>query len=345
MKGSKVDDIDQKLILELQENSRKSSKELGQLVGLRTAAVRRRITKLISSKKLILTAIPDPASLGFPLHAFLEFRVESSQAGEVAEWLTQFPELHYVSICAGPADIFAWGQFASPEHVAEFLQVDLGVIPGITQVFPTLGLKLVKRTRGQLQDGVFELDVASGKRSSRKLDTIDCSIIVELQRNPRQSNRKIGQLLGLSAETVRRHIDEMVSSGAVDLTAIPIPIEMGQFAHALVRLHVAPRDADEIARRVARYRNVHYVGICFGSNRILAGVLSTSPQSLSEFIRKDLGKIQGIVRVEILLDMENLKRTFGWLELENTGHGQKPRIQLNYRSHQVPVEADTESTS
>ena len=309
-----MDDIDRKLIVELQKDPRKPSTELAKTLELAAGTARKRVSRLINSGAIILTAIPDPRTLGYPTHAFLELKTESSHTGEVAEQLSSFSELHYVSICSGVSNIFAWGQFASPRNLSEFIETQLNPIPGIIDIQPTLGLTLVKRTRGQIHEtGVRSSEFQEGQ-STKPLDRIDRSLIVELQKNPRRSNSALAHTLGLNPETVRRRIDSLLHRGAIEIVGIPDPWQMGQLTHAIVRLHVTPPLTNTVAHKLAEYSNIHYVGICFGSNRILTGILARSPQQLSEFIRKEIGKLPEVIGSEMLLDMENLKRTFGHID-------------------------------
>jgi DNA-binding Lrp family transcriptional regulator len=309
-----MDDIDHNLIVELQRDPRKPSTELAKTLGLAAGTIRKRVSRLIDSGAIILTAIPDPNTLGYPTHAFLEFQTEASNTGEVAEQLSIFPELHYVSICSGVSNIFAWGQFASPDYLLNFIETQLNPIPGIVDIQTTLGLTLVKRTRGQIQDNRFTTTVPQDNLPPKPLDRVDRSLVIELQKNPRRSNKTLAHSLRLNPETVRRRIDSLVKRGAIEIVGIPDPWKMGQLTHAIVRLHVLPPSTNAVARKIAEYNNVHYVGICFGSNRILAGVLARSPQHLSEFVRKEIGKLPEVMGTEMLLDMENLKRTFGHID-------------------------------
>ncbi len=309
-----MDDIDRNLIVELQRDPRKPSTELAKTLGLAAGTVRKRVSRLIDSGAIILTAIPDPSTLGYPTHAFLELQTEASHTGEVAEHLSDFSELHYVSICSGVSNIFAWGQFTSPRHLSDFIEKQLSPIPGIINIQPTLGLTLIKRTRGQIQETELGSATLQGSHPPKPLDYIDYSLIVELQKNPRRSNKVLSHALGLNPETVRRRIESLVNRGAIEIVGIPDPWQMGHLTHAIVRLHVSPPSTNTVAHRVAEYSNIHYVGICFGSNRILVGVLAPSPQQLSEFIRKEIGKLPDVIGTEMLLDMENLKRTFGHID-------------------------------
>jgi Lrp/AsnC family leucine-responsive transcriptional regulator len=93
-----IDEIDWKILKELQENARISFAELGRRVGLTTPAVIERIRKLEDAR--IITgyrAEIDTAKVGLPITAFIRMSitgVDYSHIIEVAEESTEVLECH-----------------------------------------------------------------------------------------------------------------------------------------------------------------------------------------------------------------------------------------------------------
>jgi len=93
-----IDDIDRKVLKELQEDARVSYAELGRRVGLTTPAVIERVRKLEDAK--IITgyrAEIDPAKVGLPIIAFVRMSitgVDYSHIIEVAEQSDEVLECH-----------------------------------------------------------------------------------------------------------------------------------------------------------------------------------------------------------------------------------------------------------
>ena len=94
----KMDDIDRKIVNELQLDARMSYAELGRRVGLTTPAVIERVRKLEDAH--IITgyrAEIDPAKIGLPITAFLRMSitgVDYSHIIEVAEGSSEILECH-----------------------------------------------------------------------------------------------------------------------------------------------------------------------------------------------------------------------------------------------------------
>ncbi len=93
-----IDEIDWKILKELQENARISYAELGRRIGLTTPAVIERIRKLEDAG--IITgyrAEIDTAKVGFPITAFIRMSISGidySHIVEVAEQTKEILECH-----------------------------------------------------------------------------------------------------------------------------------------------------------------------------------------------------------------------------------------------------------
>lgn len=147
------------------------------------------------------------------------------------------------------------------------------------------------------------------------MDTLDRRLIVELEKDPRQSNMELSRILGTSESTVRRRINKLVSSGTIILTAVPDPFKVGYKTIAFITLQVQLSKIENIAEQLAAYPEVHYLCICAGSCDIVIWVLVRSAEELSDFIVKKLGSIEGIIRSETMIHLSYPKRTLGWVRL------------------------------
>jgi Lrp/AsnC family leucine-responsive transcriptional regulator len=93
-----IDDIDRKVLLELQKDARVSFAELGRRVGLTTPAVIERVRKLEDSGVITgYRAEIDTAKVGLPIIAFVRMSitgVDYSHIIEVAEQSNEILECH-----------------------------------------------------------------------------------------------------------------------------------------------------------------------------------------------------------------------------------------------------------
>ena len=93
-----IDEIDRKVLNELQQDARISYAELGRRVGLTTPAVIERVRKLEDARVILgYRAEVDPAKVGFPITAFVRMSitgVDYSHIIEVAEQSNEVLECH-----------------------------------------------------------------------------------------------------------------------------------------------------------------------------------------------------------------------------------------------------------
>jgi Lrp/AsnC family leucine-responsive transcriptional regulator len=92
-----LDDIDRRLVVELQANARLPYSELARRVGLTPPAVAERIHRLQEAGVILgYAARIDPAKLGFPITAFVRIHSKAAARDEIGETL---PELQEVLEC------------------------------------------------------------------------------------------------------------------------------------------------------------------------------------------------------------------------------------------------------
>ena len=89
-----IDDIDLRLLAELQEDARLSNAELGRRVGLSAPAVAERVARLQESGAITgFHAAVDPRALGFSLSAILRIRPAPRELPKVAQLARDTPEV------------------------------------------------------------------------------------------------------------------------------------------------------------------------------------------------------------------------------------------------------------
>jgi Lrp/AsnC family leucine-responsive transcriptional regulator len=89
-----IDDIDRRILAELQEDARLPTAELGRRVGLSAPAVAERVRRL-ERRGVILgyQARLDPAALGWPLTVVIRVRPAPQQLPRIAELAPRVPEV------------------------------------------------------------------------------------------------------------------------------------------------------------------------------------------------------------------------------------------------------------
>ncbi len=144
----KLDDIDKKILQELQQNAKISNLELAEKINLSPTPCARRVKQLEEAG--IITGyrtITNPRQLGFQLSVFIAISMDRHTAERFANFeqkLKEFPEVVSCSIVTGRSeDYLIKAVVRDMAHYEEFLLHRLNRIEGIVQVHTSFELREV----------------------------------------------------------------------------------------------------------------------------------------------------------------------------------------------------------
>ncbi len=140
-----VDEVDRRIIAELQRDGRKPYTQIAPVVGLSEAAVRQRVQRLVDSRVMQVVAVTDPRVLGFGRQAMIGFKVQGDTRS-VADALAAMPEVEYVVLTGGSLDLLAEVVVESDDRLVELLNDKIRVLPGVRETETYLYLRIHKET-------------------------------------------------------------------------------------------------------------------------------------------------------------------------------------------------------
>ena len=140
-----LDDIDRRIIAELQVDGRKPYTQMAPVVGLSEAAVRQRVQRLIDSGVMQIVAVTDPKVLGFSRQAMIGLKVEGD-ALVVADAVAALSEVEYVVLTAGAFDLLVEVVVEDDESLLELLNEQIRKIPGVRTTETYVYLRIHKET-------------------------------------------------------------------------------------------------------------------------------------------------------------------------------------------------------
>jgi len=140
-----LDDIDRRIIAELQVDGRKPYTQMAPVVGLSEAAVRQRVQRLIDAGVMQIVAVTDPKVLGFSRQAMIGIQVEGD-ALAVADRVAALSEVEYVVLTAGGVDLLVEVVVEDDESLLEVLNERIRKIPGVRRTETYVYLRIHKET-------------------------------------------------------------------------------------------------------------------------------------------------------------------------------------------------------
>lgn len=139
-----VDDVDRRIIAELQSDGRRPYTRIGPSVGLSEAAVRQRVQRLLDTGVMQIVAVADPRVLGFARQAMIGLGVEGDVRA-VADAVAAMAEVEYVVITAGSIDVLAEVVVGDDEQLIA-LSDRIRALPGVRQTETTVYLRVHKES-------------------------------------------------------------------------------------------------------------------------------------------------------------------------------------------------------
>ncbi len=137
-----LDELDKKLILELQKDGRKNYTELASILGVVEGTIRRRVKRLIDQDLIKIVAIPNIAKLGYALVAMMGFHIRMENLRQVADKISKNQCVCYSVFVTGRYDLMAIVISHSPQELSQLIENEFSIIPGVqgTETFICLDM-------------------------------------------------------------------------------------------------------------------------------------------------------------------------------------------------------------
>jgi DNA-binding Lrp family transcriptional regulator len=243
-----MDDTDRKLLILLDANPRIHLRELAKKLGISRQAVQHRMQVLtkIGVIKGMIAGISIPYLDAVPVTVFGKSNTASMEGTLDRLGESEFTRrvivaggnfLYVVAFLRNISELDSFAEFV--KRTAEMPE-------------PTVGIYC-------LDDGLmpdYSVD-GSGKRkrSYKELSPLDLKIIASLKDNARRPIADIADIVGVSAKTVRRHLEGMISGGSLDMS---VPMDSQAGGDLFLIMHVNLRDSADKREVGRRLLSKHY---------------------------------------------------------------------------------------
>ncbi|HET7856145.1 MAG TPA: Lrp/AsnC family transcriptional regulator [Gaiellaceae bacterium] len=144
----------------------------------------------------------------------------------------------------------------------------------------------------------------------RSLDAVDQRIIEALQRNGRESFRRIAADVGVSEATIRARYARLCEDNILQVTGITNPLGLGFEAQAMVGIRTAG-PPEPVANEISTWDEAGYVVITAGQFDILVELLCADRRQLLDLTNR-IRAIDGVVSTESFLYLELWKQIYDW---------------------------------
>ena len=221
-----LDDLDLKILREMEADGRQSISALAKTLGISRAYAGKRLQGLLDRHVTRIVTFTDPRVLGLRTMAIVGIQVSLADLHAAADRLRALPSVHLVMITAGPHNIVIEAMFADPKDLAGLLTRDLGSIPGIKSTETTTVLEWRKMSFSYLASS----GLVAGKTrkaeapasdhlvapiSDDGIDELDLQLLNELEADGRQPVSDLAKKLGTSraymSSRLQRILDQRIA--------------------------------------------------------------------------------------------------------------------------------------
>ncbi len=301
-----LDELDRGLIRELEIEPRQSNSELARKLDTSPSTIGRRLRWLINYRVIRISAIGDPIALGFTTRAMIAINVESGAGDRVAEEVARLPNIRSVIMTTGRYDILTWVYLKSPEDLLDFMTNRLSTITGITHTDIMIHLKLYMIIYGFFVRNNY---APQKPKTTYKLDSLDRDLIMALEDDGMLSNTGLVNKLGISWPTVQSRLQRLVQEGIVSFATITNMLALGYTTIAIALLKVKFNELEDVAKKLSELKPIYHLVGSAGSYQLIALMFFNDVHHMSEFVRKELGNISGVMSYETMVGLRLVKFT------------------------------------
>ncbi len=313
---AELDPLDRRIIAALQMDGRASWTEIADACGTSVATVARRAQQLLASGVVRVAVIAPDINHAGPANLFIvRIKCAAGEQVQVAEELMQRDDVRLVSLVSGPFDLIAELIVRKDESLSARLVGDLQAIDGVLACETDLLLHTYKVSHDWSRQLLTGEAYVPGSSEPHQCDPshfneMDRAILARLRGDGRAGFRTVARDLELNERTVRRRFEALRERGCAMVFTLVPAVSLGFESEIILQITVAPARLDALARELATYRGVRYVGSTLGASSLMCEVILPTTRDVYEFVTQTLGDLDGVQGWTASMELVTFKRGF-----------------------------------
>lgn len=300
-----LDETDRQIAVALMASPRASWRTIAQVLDLSERTIVRRGTTLLRDGTLRPTAVRNPARFARISPLVLRIRCRPNRVGAVAAQLARRPDAVGIGILGG-GEISGILFLDGIEARNSLLLRELPAVGGIRsweaqellRVFPEgFSWNGGLLTPEQLK-ALSPLPLPHDPTEPPEIQKPDEALIDQLTVNARAGYGELGDLLDITATTVRRRLEKLLAAHVVRLVCEVDFGLLGMAGQALLRITTGPANLDALGDVLSRHPNVRFTAATTGAANLLVAVAAEDRDALYTFLTRTVGGLDDIRAVE-----------------------------------------------
>ncbi|MFC1971277.1 Lrp/AsnC family transcriptional regulator, partial [Chloroflexota bacterium] len=309
-----MDDLDRKLLSELQRRGYQKSTVLAIKLGIGERTIRRRISAMRSKGIIKIIAVPKPVGAGCRAWAKIGIKVEPGSLFKVAQELIENPSVYFVAYSLGIFEIMIAVRFGTMDGLTYFVNSELTRIKGITGTEAMMLMYPRKYYDFRWPEYIFTknngreyyhdaIELSSGYET----DDMDHKIIDFLSEDALTPVHVLSSRLGTGKGTIQKRIKRMLKEEIFKLEVVPNPESLEYEVWATMGLNINHQFTDEVINAIIKNPAVYLAAVSLGRFNIVISIHFHNIDLLNEFIHVEMEQIPGISAKEIFVHTKPLK--------------------------------------
>jgi Lrp/AsnC family transcriptional regulator, regulator for asnA, asnC and gidA len=129
-----IDQVDLQIIKELGKNGRLSFAELARKLNTSLTTVSRRVACLKKEDVIKITAVRNPAKMGYLANAYFVLHADVNKVNDICEQLAVYPQIHLIMTLMSGFEILAGIHLTGPAEMYKFIVDKVARIDGVSNV-------------------------------------------------------------------------------------------------------------------------------------------------------------------------------------------------------------------
>lgn len=315
--GVDADDLDLDLIAALQEAPRAPINALAEALGSSASTVGRRLQRLHSERLLRVIGQLDWGLISdtHPRHIWIN--TAPGQLQHVAHRVAQLPEVQYVAMTTGRADVYCTVHPTRHHEVPDLLTKRIPSVDGVVATQSDLVLRAIgradswhpnhiapERLAALAPHQIVRREIATDETCSEQ----EFKAATLLHSDARLNSSDMARELGVSQSTAHRLITSLLERQLVRPRVEVEPALLGFHLEAVLSLSTSPWATAEVGRALGNHSSARYVSLVAGNATVIHQGIFRDEDHLAEFLSDDLAELPGITAVEVSVVLDVLRR-------------------------------------
>ncbi|NKX56870.1 Lrp/AsnC family transcriptional regulator [Arthrobacter mobilis] len=289
--GDVLDPLGCRITAALQVHPRASWSRIAAVLGEAERTVTRRGKELLESGDVRVVGV-----IGASGVVIVRARCQVGMTHAVAAGLARRDDTVFVYATSGEEDCVAELQ-VDDAHLADLVLDDLPSVAGIRRLRIDPITRLYRSVREwrpgiltpaqigaltRLRQGVYQPDGSS----VAEIPDVHRAILRILAHDARTPTSEIARMVGISENTVRRHLESLEANHQSRLRVVVEPSLLGFKAEAMVWVKVPPSRHDVLVEELLKHSEVRYAAALGGTNSLLVNLACTDRLALHQMVTR-----------------------------------------------------------